>query len=34
MLFDCLDELIDLRTQGKKRPKRLASPAMGKWNPE
>jgi uncharacterized protein (TIGR00661 family) len=34
MLFDCLDELIDLRAKGKKRPKRLASPAMGKWSPE
>jgi len=31
MFFGCLDELIDLRAKGKKRPKRLASPAMGKW---
>lgn len=31
MLFDCLDELIHLRAKGKKRPKRLATPAMGKW---
>jgi len=34
MLFDCLDELLDLRAKGKKRPKRLESPAMGKWNPK
>lgn len=32
MLFDCIDELINLRAQGKKRPKRLESPAMGKCN--
>ena len=31
MFFDCLDELIDLRARGKTRPKRLESPAMGKW---
>ena len=31
MLFECLDELVNLRAKRKKRPKRLGSPAMGKW---
>jgi uncharacterized protein (TIGR00661 family) len=32
MTFDCLDELIELGGRGDKRPKRLGSPAKGKWN--
>ena len=32
MLFACLDELIERRARGEKRPVRLDSPALGKWS--
>lgn len=32
MLFACLDELIERRARGEKRPIRLDSPALGKWS--
>lgn len=31
MVFACIDELIEHSAEGHKRPKRLKSPAMGKW---
>lgn len=31
ILFACLDELVDRVAEGKKRPKRLSTPAMGTW---
>jgi len=34
MLFDCLDELLQGLAEGRERPVRLESPAMGKWQPE
>lgn len=34
MLFRCLDELLSGLEEGKRRPLRLESPAMGKWEPE
>jgi uncharacterized protein (TIGR00661 family) len=34
MVFDCVDEIIEHCHTGKKRPKRLTTPAMGKWNYE
>jgi uncharacterized protein (TIGR00661 family) len=34
MVFDCVDEIIDHCRISKKRPKRLTTPAMGKWNYE
>jgi uncharacterized protein (TIGR00661 family) len=33
MLFESVDELIRRRAQGDKRPVRLDSPALGKWDP-
>jgi uncharacterized protein (TIGR00661 family) len=33
VLFGCLDELIGCIARGEKRPKRLNSPAPGKWEP-
>lgn len=33
VLFGCLDELIACIARGEKRPKRLISPAPGKWEP-
>jgi uncharacterized protein (TIGR00661 family) len=34
MLFGCLDELLGTLAEGRERPVRLESPAMGKWEPE
>ncbi len=31
MVFACVDELIERSSRGDTRPKRLKSPAMGKW---
>ncbi len=33
MLFECLDELVALVEAGVPRPRRLASPSMGTWEP-
>jgi hypothetical protein len=32
MLFACLDELLERRARGEKRPITLDSPALGKWS--
>jgi len=34
MLFECLDELVALVEAGVRRPRRLASPSMGSWEPD
>ena len=34
VLFGCLDELLGCIARGEKRPKRLESPAPGKWEPK
>jgi uncharacterized protein (TIGR00661 family) len=34
ILFHCVDELIERRARGERRPERLDSPAMGKWSNE
>jgi uncharacterized protein (TIGR00661 family) len=33
ILYDCVDELVELAQRNEKRPKRLSSPAPGKWSP-